>query len=129
MQEQHSGQCSDLARQLRAAIHGCNESIEELADRTKVPRTTILAFIEEPVAAVLPERVYLRGHLKVLGQALKLDLDALLDAFDDAYPVAPKKTQDSHAPGAFVPRGLPVSVGLYGIAFVAAVIAFATALS
>ncbi|MEM7678269.1 MAG: helix-turn-helix domain-containing protein, partial [Myxococcota bacterium] len=57
---------SELAKQLRAAIEDSKHTIDQLADRTKVPRTTILALVEEPIAAVLPERVYLRGHLKVL---------------------------------------------------------------
>lgn len=118
---------SDLAVQLRAAIEASNQSIEELAERTKVPRTTILALIEEPIAAVLPERVYLRGHLKVLAQALKLDAAEMVAAFDEAYPVASASVEA--VPADSPTRQLAVSAGLYGIALLAVAVAFATAMS
>ena len=119
-------QISDLAVQLRAAIEASQNTVDELADKTKVPRTTILALIEEPVAAVLPERVYLRGHLKVLAQSLKLDAEAMAAAFDVAYPVAPPPSD--LVPPESPARKLAVSAGLYGIALLAVVVAFATAM-
>ena len=121
-------QYSELARELRAAIEASGQTIDLLSDRTKVPRTTILALIEEPIAAVLPERVYLRGHTKVLAQALRLDPAAMMSAFDAAYPVSRPATDPMQA--ATLPtRKLAVSAGLYGIALLAVAVAFATAMS
>ncbi len=119
---------SELARALREAIQASTLSIDELADRTKVPRTTILALIEEPIAAVLPERVYLRGHLKVVARALKLDAEVMVELFDRAHPVAPATTEQDVEPSRPI-RRLAVSAGLYGIAIIAVVVAFATVLS
>ena len=121
------GEISDLAVRLRADIEASNFSIEELADKTKVPRTTILALIEEPIAAVLPERVYLRGHLKVLAQALKLDVAEMVAAFDVAYPVVSPSVEAATVDSPT--RQLAVSAGLYGIALLAVAVAFATAMS
>ena len=117
---------SELARRLQAAIGASNESVDQLAERTKVPRTTILALIEEPVAAVLPGRVYMRGHMKVLAQALKLDVSSMTTDFDTVYPVAKAANDVLPAQPA---RNIAVSAGLYGIALIAVAVAFVTALS
>ncbi|MEL7368950.1 MAG: helix-turn-helix domain-containing protein [Myxococcota bacterium] len=118
---------SELAKQLRAAIEESKHTIDQLADRTKVPRTTILALVEEPIAAVLPERVYLRGHLKVLARALQLDPAQMAEMFDTAYPL--DASTDNLASSVGPGRNLAVSAGLYGIAIIAVVVAFATAMS
>ena len=120
MREQHS----ELARQLRAALTASDRTVDELADHTKVPRTTILTLLEEPVSAVSPGRVYLRGHLKVVARALDLDPDAAAEAFEEAYPVArPTVSEPVLAQG----RNVAVSAGLYGIALFAVAVAFVSA--
>ena len=124
MQEQYS----EMAIYLRSAIDASGGSVDELSDLTKVPRSTILALIEEPVAAVLPERVYLRGHLKVLCGALDLDPIAMVDLFDQTYPLAPAASElDVGTLPAT--RRAAVSAGLYGIALLAVAVAFASAMS
>ena len=123
-----SNEYSELAQALRVAIEASALSIDDIAERTKVPRTTIQALIEEPITAVSPGRVYMRGHLKVIARALKLDVDALVESFDRVYPLA-VAANDTHEDPTHPLRRVAVSAGLYGIAVVAVVVAFATVLS
>lgn len=117
----------DLAKELRRAIDAAGTTVDSLAERTKVPRTTILHLLSEPVSAILPERVYLRGHLAVLARELRSDEGRLAAAFDAAYPsgdapaVAPERAR-------FKNQSVAVSATLGGVALLSVVAAFVSAL-
>lgn len=97
--------------------------MEALADRTKVPKTTILYLMGEPVSAILPERVYLRGHLDVLGRELRTD--GLPAMFDACFPQteAPDRPEEDR----FRAQSTVVSATLGGVALLSVVAAFLSA--
>ena len=95
-----------------------------MAKSTKVPRSTLLALMDEPVSAVLPERVYMRGHLCVVARELGLDTGDIGGLFDRAYPVKEKAGAAPVAPR-FSNGSLALMVGLGGVAVLAVVLAFA----
>ena len=101
--------------------------MDVLADRTKVPRATINALLDEPASGIIPERVYLRGHLSVLASELDLDRSGTLDLFDDAFPTTPT-TQDLTGAPRFGTGSVAVAAGLATVALLAVVLAFANAL-
>lgn len=71
-----------LAARLSRARLRCGYSREQLAAATKVPLTFITALEEENHAA-LPEAVFCRGFLHILGKHLDVDASPLLAAYDD----------------------------------------------
>lgn len=98
-----------------------------LAERTKVPRTTILHLMAEPVSAILPERVYLRGHLMVLAQELRCRSDEIARLFEEAYPDdrdAPELPEKER----FRQQSVAVSAALGGVALLSVVAAFVSAI-
>ena len=117
-----------LAQRLHAGIVQKRLSVEDLAERTTVPRATIASLLDEPVSAVLPERVYLRGHMLVLVRELDIAQEEALRLFDARYPEAPK-TEDLVAQRRFGTGSVALAAGLAGIAVLAVVLAFASALS
>lgn len=122
-----SDACAKLADHLRQGIDAKNLDVDELAERTKVPRATIQSLLDEPTSSLLPERVYLRGHLSVLATDLCLDREQTLALFDDAYPAAPT-TQDLIAQNPrFGTGSMAVAAGLACAAILAVVLAFVTA--
>lgn len=116
-----------LANHLRASLDERHVDVDVLADRTKVPRATIRALLEEPISGIVPERVYLRGHLSVLARELKIDRDETLALFDAAYPEAPTTEDLVNAPR-FGTGSVAVAAGLATVALLAVVLAFANAL-
>lgn len=65
-----------LATDIERALRDKSVTTEQLAERTKVPRGTIAAFLDEPgCCAALPEFVYLRGHLRLVCRELGLDAE------------------------------------------------------
>ncbi len=116
-----------LADHLRTSLEKADVTVDVLADRTKVPRATIRALLEEPISGIVPERVYLRGHLWVLAKELDLDRDTVLALFDAAYPEAPT-TEDLAGAPRFGTGSVAVAAGLATVALLAVVLAFANAL-
>jgi cytoskeletal protein RodZ len=116
-----------LADRLAGGLDRRGMSAEALAERTKVPRSTIDSFLEEPISAVLPERVYLRGQLVVLARELGLDGAELRRLFDEQYPAAPAR-EASPSTSRFSPASITLVAGMGCIALVAVVLAFATSL-
>lgn len=118
---------SNLARHLETALAKAGLSVMELAERTKVPRTTILHLMSKPVSAILPERIYLRGHLLVLARELHANPNDLLSLFDDAFPeqsvAAPEPERER-----FRSQTVAVSAALGGVALLSVVAAFVSAL-
>lgn len=116
-----------LANFLDRGLKKSNRSVDELADRTKVPRTTIRALLDRPSEGLIPERVYLRGHLSVLADDLRLDRTDALARFDEAFPVIDTRIVDDALPH-FGAGSMAVAAGLAGVAILAVVLAFASAL-
>ncbi|MBK8013408.1 MAG: helix-turn-helix domain-containing protein [Deltaproteobacteria bacterium] len=103
-----------LAEKLRKAIQESNVSVDELAARTKIPRSTIRALLDEPVSALLPERVYLRGHLSILARELEIDVRDTQDLFELENPEP--RTIDVLPPPRFSPNAIAVAAAIGGIA-------------
>ncbi|MCA9553526.1 MAG: helix-turn-helix domain-containing protein [Myxococcales bacterium] len=112
-----------LANTLKQAISARGTTLDAVAQSTKVPRSTLLALMDEPVSAVLPERVYMRGHLCVVARELGLDSAKIGELFDLAYPVKEKVGLTPVAPR-FSTGSLALMVGLGGMALLAVVLAF-----
>jgi cytoskeletal protein RodZ len=77
-----------LAELLARAIESRGLTIEAIADRTKVTKSTLAAFLGGTDPALLPSRVYLRGHLLLVVKMLELDPARALVLFDQAFPIA-----------------------------------------
>ncbi|MEQ8272171.1 MAG: hypothetical protein RKU31_00820 [Deltaproteobacteria bacterium] len=116
-----------LADHLRKALDSHDVTVDVLADRTKVTRATINALLDEPASGIVPERVYLRGHLSVLASELNLDREHTLDLFDAAFPAEPT-TQDLSGAPRFGTGSFAVAAGLATVALIAVALAFANAL-
>lgn len=67
------------ARQLRGL------GLEEVAERTKIPVSTLEA-LEDESGTRLPERVYVLGYLRAYADAVGLDADEVLLRFEEAHP-------------------------------------------
>ncbi|MEL6186958.1 MAG: hypothetical protein AAFU79_20220 [Myxococcota bacterium] len=124
-----SNATSPLARELHSALSGSDVTVDVLAERTKVPRMTILHFLDEPVSAVLPERVYLRGHLGVLAEELGADRGRLEAAFDAAHPADVSEKTPVPQRARFRAQSFAVTATLGGVALLSVVAAFVSALS
>lgn len=110
-----------LAELLGRAIESRGLTIEIIADRTKVTKSTLVAFLGGTDPALLPSRVYLRGHLLLVVNELALDPVRALALFDLAFPIAPDSM-----PGSELPRMSRASVafaaGLAGLGVLAIVL-------
>ncbi len=74
-------------------------SIETIAERTKVTKSTLQAFLGSvPHPSMLPSRVYLRGHLLLVVKLLELDQEQALALFERAFPAQPDLLPSSDLP-------------------------------
>lgn len=119
---------TNLARHLETALAESGLSVDTVAERTKIPRTTILHLMKKPVSAILPERVYLRGHLRVLARELRTDPDDLVSLFDDAFPEPVDAVPTEPERDRFKSQSVAVSAALGGVALLSVVAAFMSAL-
>ncbi len=117
---------NQVAEQLKVAIDKSDHSVQSLADATKIPRTTILALLDEPISCILPERVYLRGHLGVLADQLGADRSAWLKAFDNVFPAS--NPADVTKPRGMSTTNVAMVAGLGTVAVVAVTVAFVSVL-
>jgi cytoskeletal protein RodZ len=113
-----------LASFLLGAMQKHRVSVEEIAESTKVPRSTLRALLGDSGPAVLPPRIYLRGHLGLVASALELDPEEALRLFDETYP------PDDDAPlTSDLPRlrmsSMAIAAGLTGVGILAVILAFA----
>ncbi|MBI1351392.1 MAG: helix-turn-helix domain-containing protein [Actinomycetales bacterium] len=67
---------------LKAAREASGMTLDELAQATKL-RASILAAMEEDDFSHCGGTVYARGQLKSIAPVLGIDVDDLLDSFDD----------------------------------------------
>ncbi len=112
----------ELAEVLAAGMKRASVQVDDLAESTNIPRYTILSLLREPVSAVLPERVYLRGQLLVLARRVGLDEARALALFDDAYPEP--ATRDIEVERRFPAGVMALAAGLGCVAILAVVLAF-----
>lgn len=114
-----------LAEQLRSQLQLRGLTVDGLAERTKVPKSTIRWLLDEEVEAVLPGRVYLRAQAACLGRELGMDESRLKKDFDMRFP---KVVSDPEDETAGVRRGAALMGASLGcVAVVAAVFAAITA--
>ncbi|MBK6683583.1 MAG: helix-turn-helix domain-containing protein [Deltaproteobacteria bacterium] len=117
---------SPLGQLLQQGLASRGLTVEVLSDRTKIPKSNIQLLLGEDDGGILPARTYLRGHLTVIAKELGLSVPEVLAALEVSHPAPPQKEL-------IVERRLPavtiaVAAGLGGIAILAVVIAFASAL-
>jgi cytoskeletal protein RodZ len=117
----------ELARHLKAALDEAGASVDDIAERTKVPRTTILHLMAQPVSAILPERVYLRGHLRVIAREVGADVGRCETLFDEAFPEDDPEG-DTPSQSRFRSQSVAVSATLGGVAVLSVVAAFVSAI-
>ena len=113
-----------LATKMKEALQRAGLSIDELAARTKVPRSTLRALNGEDVNALLPGRIYLRGHWGLAARELDIDEKEALALFDESFP-----KESGGDPIVDLPRFSSataiVAAGLSVVGIVAVVLAFA----
>lgn len=115
-----------LEDSLREQLQRTGLTVDSLAERTKIPRATIQSLLGEPVSAILPERVYLRGQAAIIAKELGMNEQQVLQAFDARYPRA-IETSDPSSTGLGGGRGTAIlGAGLGCIAIIAVVAAFAS---
>jgi cytoskeletal protein RodZ len=114
----------ELGRELRQALDDAGMTVDAVADKTKVPRSTIAALLGEDVAAVLPPRVYLRGHLGLIVREIGLEVEEWLKKFDAAYPVVEEEQLIRDMPR-LKTSTIAVAAGIGGVGILAVVLAFA----
>lgn len=117
-----------LAQLLRSTILNAHVSVEELSERTKVPRTTIRYLMGDPISAILPERVYLRGHLGVLVSDLGADQDAFERAFALTFPEETTEMLDAPEVIRFRAHSRALSAAFGGVALLSVVAAVISAI-
>lgn len=84
-----------LGKDLERALKDRDVTVEQLAERTKVPRGTIAAFLDEPgCCAALPELVYLKGHLRLVCRELGLDPEDHLEELEQRFAAAKPEVSD-----------------------------------
>ncbi len=118
---------SDLARHLETGFSRAQLSVDAVSERTKIPRTTILHLMGKPISAVLPERVYLQGQVKVVAGVLGLSVADTESLFDAAFPV-PQPEEPSPEQTRFRSQSIAVSAALTGVAVLSVVVAVLSAL-
>lgn len=110
-----------LAELLAAAIEARGLTIEIISERTKVTRPTLRAFLGAKDPAVLPSRVYLRGHLLLVVRFLELDAPRALELFDRAFPAEPELPLGHELPR-MSRASMAVAAGLAGLGVLAIVL-------
>lgn len=115
---------STLATRLREALERKAMTSLSISEQTRIPQTTVQALIGEDVNAVLPPRVYLRGHAGLLADELGIDRTELLDLFDQKYPEMIEADEVVHAPRIPV-RMVAVAAAMSGVGILAIILAFA----
>lgn len=111
-----------LAECLGRALEKKGQSIEGVAERTKVPPATIRALLGSREPAVLPQRAYLRGHVAIIARDLDVDVDAMLGQFDLEHPRDPPAAPVDNS--RFHPALITVAAGLGCLAIIAVILAF-----
>jgi cytoskeletal protein RodZ len=111
-----------LAALIKPQLNRRGLTVSALADRTKVPASTIRWLLGEDIFAVLPGRVYLRGQTRAIAKELGLSEGDVLSAFDAAFPKPDEVDPDPTEP--LRRRAALIGASLGCAAIVMVVIAF-----
>lgn len=123
--EPRSTEIGSLQQLLAFGLQQRGLTIDDLADRTKVPRSTIRSLLGSTEPAILPQRVYLRGHVGVLAKDLGVDMEDAFSRFDIEQPAEPKFYEEPDMPR--VNRAsMAAAAALGGIGIIAVILAFAS---
>jgi cytoskeletal protein RodZ len=115
-------QKGSLAQLLSQGLEQRGLTIEAVAEETKVPRSTLRALLGATDPAILPQRVYLRGHVAVIAKELALDHAETLRRFDREYP---NESKIEAAPEPRISRAsVAAAAALSGIGIIAIILAF-----
>lgn len=112
-----------LARRLSAALSARGTTVDAVAERTKVPRSTIHALLGAPDPAILPQRIYMRGHIIIIARELGIPTDEAARLFDAEHPVERTVEEEVRPPG-FNRPAVALAAGLCSIAVLAVILAF-----
>src|SRR5438046_728511 len=75
-----------LAQLFSQGLEHKGMTVETVAERTKVPRSTLRVLLGATDPAILPQRVYLRGHVGVVAKELGIELAEAFARFDLENP-------------------------------------------
>jgi len=114
-----------LAVLIKPQLNRRGLTVSALADRTKVPASTVRWLLGEDVVAVLPGRIYLRGQTRAIARELGLSEADVLAAFDGAFPEPESVDPDPTEP--LRRRAALLGASLGCAALVMVVIAFVSA--
>lgn len=116
-------QSTTLAALLQKGLEHNSTTIEAVAEKTKVPRSTLRALLGATDPAILPQRIYLRGHVGVFAKELGVDLVEAYARFDRENPTE-SRIEEAEQPR--VSRGsMAAAAALGGIGIIAVILAFA----
>lgn len=113
-----------LAQLLSQGLEQRGATVDTVAERTKVPRSTLRVLLGATDPAIVPQRVYLRGHVGVIAKDLGLDLGEAYARFDREYPTESKIEEVAVQPG-FSRASMAAAAALGGIGIIAVILAFA----
>jgi cytoskeletal protein RodZ len=111
-----------LAQFLNRGFEERGLTIDTIAERTKIPRSTIRALCGSMEPAILPQRVYLRGQVETVARELRLSLDRARYLFDRENPVEPRI--ETEEPPRFNRAAIALGAGLGSIGIIAVILAF-----
>lgn len=97
-------------------------SVDQIADKTKVPRSTLRAMLGETSTVLLPSRIYLRGHMRVIAQELGIDDKEAQQLFDQTFPQETAEEQPDEMPKKTAP--VAIAAGLAGVGVLAVILSF-----
>lgn len=110
-----------LASRLREAMQRVNKSVDQIADKLKVPRSTLRALLGDTSVAVLPARVYLRGQLRQVAKEVGLDDQEAQRLFDEAFPEVEAEPIERPLPR-FKAGPAVIAAGLAGVGVLAVIL-------
>ena len=111
---------STLASRLKERLEAMDLSIVALADRTKIPRSTLRLLAGEECNAILPPRIYLQGHALLFARELEIPEADARRLFDASYPVAAETHESFAIEAPRIPKfAVPLAAGLGSIALIA----------
>lgn len=113
-----------LAQLLSQGLEQRGSTVDAVSERTKVPRSTLRVLLGATDPAIVPQRVYLRGHVGVIGKDLGLDLQDVYARFDREYP-SESKVEEVAAQPRISRASMAAAAALGGIGIIAVILAFA----
>jgi cytoskeletal protein RodZ len=116
-------QSGTLAQLLSQGLEQRGMTVETVSDRTKVPRSTLRVLLGATDPAILPQRIYLRGHVGVIAKDLGLDPVDAYARFDRENPTE-SKIEAAVVEPRFSKASMAGVAALGGIGIIAVILAF-----